>query len=435
MDEKQVLKECIAYFQARGVYRKVFAKIWDKYVSLGHFGGTVQLSGLSAEERQQLSGFLQRDCGGTKTVTVSASALEKALSKSRFSELKWERILQEYFRQELVGKKEQQQKETEKREQFFTTMIGMAPENPGSLWLAETLQNQTEGYQLLQKQYRQQTEQLSEVLTQFLKAVPYLPFLMGSSGAAQKELIAVFAANTTGNPHFFDVGTLGEQLLTLFLKKQMDWTEDSSLSPAEKRAELYYAAGLLKDDLSNHTLAYGIHARKKDGASHEGIEGFFRQKEPVLLTLMTLGVLAGVSTGQEKCVYIVENPAVFSKLIRAWPERTVLCGNGQIRLATLVLLDLFDVDTTFYYAGDFDPEGLLIAQKLKERYGKRLHLWNYDVSCYEKYLSQVEVSEKSLKKLDRIYLEELQPIRAGLQNRRRAAYQETMMEKYLRISV
>lgn len=435
MDENQVLKECIAYFKARGVYRKVFTKIWDKYVSLGHFGGTVQLSGLSAGERQQLSGFLQRDCGGTKTVTVSASALEKALSKSRFSELKWETILQEYFRQELVGKKEQQQKETEKKEQFFAKMIGMAPENPGSLWLAETLQMQTEGYQLLQKQYRQQPEQLSEVLMQFLKAVPHIPFLTGSSGVVQKELIAVFAANTTGNPHFFDVGTLGEQLLTLFLKNQIAWTEDSSMSPAEKRAELYYAAGLLKDDLSNHTLAYGIHARKKDGTSHEGIEGFFREKEPVLLTLMTLGGLADVSAGQEKRVYIVENPAVFSKLICSWPKRTVLCGNGQIRLATLVLLDLFDADTEFYYAGDFDPEGLLIAQKLKERYGERLHFWNYDVSCYEKYLSQVEVSEKSLKKLDKIYMEELQPIRSGLQNRRRAAYQETMMEQYLRASV
>ena len=429
MDEHQVLKECIAYFKARGVYRKVFPKIWDKYISLGHFGGTVQLSGLNAEERQQLSGFLQRDCGGTKSVTVSASALEKALSKSRFSGLTWEMILQEYFRQELVGKKEQQQKEAEKRERFFVGLLRMTPENSGTLWLAETLQSQTEGYPLLMKQYRQQPGTLAEVLPQFLKAVPQLPFL---TGTLEKELIAVFAANTTGNPHFFDVGTLGEQLLTLFLKKQMDWTEDSSLSPAERRAGLYYAAGLLKDDLSNHTLAYGIHARKKDGTSHEGIEGFYRQKEPVLLTLMTLGGLAGVSAGQEKGVYIVENPAVFSKLVRAWPERTVLCGNGQIRLATLLLLDLFDTDTEFYYAGDFDPEGLLIAQKLRERYGERLHSWNYHVSCYEKYLSLVEVSEKSMKKLDRIYMEELKPISEGLLRERRAAYQETMMEEYLR---
>ena len=37
-----------------------------------------------------------------------------------------------------------------------------------------------------------------------------------------------------------------------------------------------------------------------------------------------------------------------------------------------MLLDLFDKNITFSYAGDFDPEGLLIAEKLKKRYGERL---------------------------------------------------------------
>lgn len=429
--EDTVLEECIAYFKARPVYQKVFTRLWDKYISLGHFGGTVQLAGLKEEERQQLGGFLQRDCGGRKTITVSATALEKALSKSRFSGLKWEVILQEYFRQELVGKKEKLRKETEKREQFFAKLLEMEPDNPGSVWLKETLQRQTEGCPFLMKQYRQQPEQLSQVLTFFLRAVPRLPFLAGQAGTAEKELLAVFAANTTGDPHFFDVGMPGEQLLTLFLKSRFPQAEASSAASAEKRAELYYRAGLLKDDLSNHTLAYGIRAWKRDGSCHNGIEGFFVQKEPVLLTLMTLGGLKTVRAGQGKRVYIVENPAVFSKLIRAWPGRAVLCGNGQLRLATLALLDLFEKDTEFYYAGDFDPEGLLIAQRLKERYPGRLHFWNYNVSCYEAYLSPVEVREQSLKKLDRVYMEELLGLKNALQKQRRAAYQEAMMEEYL----
>ena len=81
--------------------------------------------------------------------------------------------------------------------------------------------------------------------------------------------------------------------------------------------------------------------------------------------------------GQGQQVYVVENPAVFSVLIRKYPERTVICGNGQLRLAVLVLMDKFSCDTVFWYAGDFDPEGLLIAQKLKLRYGERLNLWMY----------------------------------------------------------
>ena len=46
---EQDLEECIQYFRQRPVYHKLFAKVRDKYRSLGHFGGAVQLSGLTPE--------------------------------------------------------------------------------------------------------------------------------------------------------------------------------------------------------------------------------------------------------------------------------------------------------------------------------------------------------------------------------------------------
>lgn len=79
------LEECIQYFRQRPVYHKLFVKVWDKYRSLGHFGGTVQLSGLTPEECRQLGGFFQKDFEKKKTVSISAAAMEKALEKSRFS--------------------------------------------------------------------------------------------------------------------------------------------------------------------------------------------------------------------------------------------------------------------------------------------------------------------------------------------------------------
>ena len=96
-----------------------------------------------------------------------------------------------------------------------------------------------------------------------------------------------------------------------------------------------------------------------------------------------------------------------------------------------MLLDLFDKETMFFYAGDFDPEGLQIAQKLKERYGERMQLWKHHRDFYEKYQSKVEISAMRLKKLDRIYLEELQDIKQAMLQQKRATYQETMMEEYV----
>lgn len=438
------LEECIQYFRQRPVYHKLFAKMWDKYRSLGHFGGAVQLSGLTPEECRQLGGFFQKDFERKKTVSISAAAMEKALEKSRFSGLKWETVLQNYFQEELVGKKEQRQQENALREQFFERIIAVYPGNPGCVWLREVLGTKGEGYLLLMKQYGEQHEKLKENLTLLMQAIPRLPFLADGDGEESCELLAVFAAETTGDPHFFDMGTPGEQLLTAFLKSYIprpsatavpaegERAEKAVAFRTEEKAELLYKAGLVRDELSNNTLVYGIIGIGRDGERHEGISGFLKRREPLQLTLLTMRKLAQVRPQKGKRVYIVENPAVFAKLMRAWPEAAILCGNGQVRLATLILLELFDRETTFLYAGDYDPEGLQIAQRLKERYGERLQLWKYRRDLYEKYRSDVKIPEKSLQKLKHIYLKELQELKQAMLQQKKAAYQEAMLEEYLR---
>ena len=101
---------------------------------------------------------------------------------------------------------------------------------------------------------------------------------------------------------------------------------------------------------------------------------------------------------------------------------------GQPRLATLLLLDFLKEKHSFYYHGDFDPEGLLIAQRLKERYGERLRLWNYRADWYERYLSDVNLSEVRMRKLEKVYLPELLEVKMQMQKRKRAAYQEAMLD-------
>lgn len=473
MREQNQLEECIRYFRERKIYDRLLRKMADKYRSLGHFGGTVRLSGLSREDCLHLGGFFQKDYQGQKSVAISAAAMEKALAGSRFADLSWEDILREYLGEELTDRKEQKRREDMAREHFFADITGTAPESPGSLWLKQALTEKGDGYLLLMKHYREQPENLRESLLLLLRAIPGLPPLAAGGGMFSHELLAVFAARTTGDPHFFDAGRLGEQLLVCFLRSPLwgalvresgdflpscftglggderdnpggmgESSESGKMADtqsraapadfkAEERAALLYRAGLLKDELSNHVLVYGISAVEKDGRPHRGIYGYLEQREPLHLTLMTLGKLARVSPRSGKRVFVVENPAVFAVLAKTWPDAALICGNGQIRLATLVLLDLFSADMEFWYAGDYDPEGLLIAQKLKERYGERLRFWKYSRELYEKYRSDVRVSDKSLKKLDRVYREELQEIRQAIGQGGKAAYQEAMLGEYL----
>lgn len=423
-ETNDLLEECMLYFKARPVYKKLFLKMRDKYVGLGHFGGTAMLTSLSREEKSQLGGFFQRDYTSNKTITISADLMKKCLESSKFAGLTWELILETYFGEPLQVKKEIELAESKRREDYFAEILESISDESGREWLRSILEEKKEGYLLITQLYKESPEELRSILTYVTTGIAKLKVFQDKK---QKELLAVFSANVTGNPHYFDEGKTGEKLLFNYLGERNFDLKQEGLSRAEYKNRIYYEAGILKDEVSNDALAYGIHGWKPDGGLHEGIEGFLENREPVKLTLQTIGRLEKVC-GQSSQVYVVENPAVFSVLIREYPQRTVICGNGQLRLAVLILMDKFSCDTVFWYAGDFDPEGLLIAQKLKIRYGERLKLWKYEADLYETYLSEVELSDRRMKKLEQVSVQELQEIREAMYKKRRSAYQESMME-------
>ena len=423
-ETNDLLEECMLYFKARPVYKKLFLKMRDKYVGLGHFGGTAMLTSLSREEKSQLGGFFQRDYTSNKTITISADLMKKCLESSKFAGLTWELILETYFGEPLQVKKEIELAESKRREDYFAEILESISDESGREWLRSILEEKKEGYLLITQLYKESPEELRSILTYVTTGIAKLKVFQDKK---QKELLAVFSANVTGNPHYFDEGKTGEKLLFNYLGERNFDLKQEGLSRAEYKNRIYYEAGILKDEVSNDALAYGIHGWKPDGGLHEGIEGFLENREPVKLTLQTIGRLEKVC-GQSSQVYVVENPAVFSVLIREYPQRTVICGNGQLRLAVLILMDKFSCDTVFWYAGDFDPEGLLIAQKLKVRYGERLKLWKYEADLYETYLSEVELSDRRMKKLEQVSVQELQEIREAMYKKRRSAYQDSMME-------
>lgn len=417
-----ILQESVEYFRARPVYQKIFRKIKMKYAGLGRLGGTVQLVNLKKEEKEQLSGFFQKDYAENKTVTISVKMMEKCLASSRFSALTWEEILEAYFGERLLIRKEAENAQREEREQYFTESVKALPAGRGKDWLESVLKEQSEGYLYLMQLYKEDRKKLSQILENVMRAVAELEKM---KTAKEKELFPVFAAKMTGDPHAFDEGHAEEKLLFYYLQSRGKKMEEA-FSKAEYKNMVYFEAGLLKDEVSNDVLAYGVHGKKADGSVHAGMEGFWECREPVKLTLQTIGKLESI-WGETDMVYVVENPAVFSVLIQEHPDWTVICGNGQLRLAVWVLLEHFPGTTVFYYAGDFDPEGLMIAQRLKYRYQDRLKLWHYHVSWYQEHLSAVTLSDRRLKKLERIQIEELLEMKAAMLREKKAAYQETMI--------
>lgn len=423
------INEAVEYFKKKPVYEKLFNEFKKKYESHGKIGGIAVLTGLSTGDKEDVSGFLMKDFTSEEEVRVSAKLFEKALLKSRFSSLTTLDIITHYFGIKLRTNKEKSEENEGKRAEYLAELTGYTDKAYIKEWLTGVFCTGADGAVVIARSYNADKEELKVTLQKLIKAIPMLPYFQGGK---KKELLAVFAAQTAGNPHFFDDNTLAGNLLTAFLRDYFRFGYEDDLSEAENRSNVLFMAGLIKDNLSNDVIAYGIRGRCVDGSLHQGMEGFLHQKEPVKLSLLTLANLEETFTNSvDGRVYIVENPAVFSILTSRFPEKSFICSYGQIRRAVFMLLDLFDKNTVFSYAGDFDPEGLLIAERLKKRYGDRLAFWKYEPELYIKYMSEEKLTNQRIKKLDGVRDNTLLKIAELMREEGRAAYQESMLEEYV----
>ena len=423
------INEAVEYFKKKPVYEKLFNEFKKKYESHGKIGGIAVLTGLSTGDKEDISSFLMKDFTSEEEVRVSAKLFEKALLKSRFSSLTTLDILTRYFGIKLRTNKEKSEENEGKRVEYLAELTGYTDKAYIKEWLTGVFCTGADGAVVIARSYNADKNELKIILQKLIKAIPMLPYFQGGK---KKELLAVFAAQAAGNPHFFDDNTLAGNLLTAFLRDYFRFGYEDDLSEAENRSKVLFKAGIIKDTLSNDVIAYGIRGRCVDGSLHQGMEGFLHQKEPVKLSLLTLANLEETFTNSvDRRIYIVENPAVFSILISRFPEKSFICSYGQIRRAVFMLLDLFDKNTVFSYAGDFDPEGLLIAERLKKRYGDRLAFWKYEPDIYLKYMSEEKLTNQRIKKLDGVRDAALLKIAELMREEGRAAYQESMLEEYV----
>ena len=95
-----------------------------------------------------------------------------------------------------------------------------------------------------------------------------------------------------------------------------------------------------------------------------------------------------------------------------------------------IVLDLFAKSgIRVYYAGDLDPEGILIAQTLSQYYKGEFHYWHMETADYEKCRSEEVISPKRMKILERITDGRLKPVVDRIEEYGTAGYQEMLVEE------
>ena len=436
----------LAYFRGSKVWTRLFRGFREKYQSYGRFAGTVRLSGLSAEEIETLEGFFGKNFHGQKSASISAGAFEKALAASRYADLAPERLLRLFFGEELQGKKEiragfrNEQQEILKSvcrdfagtyaiELLQPILAVVKPETTGEI---------TDLSRERQQETLRRWEETLQLALRICGAFPYRE--------ERTMYLAVFAAKLTGNPHAFDAGTAGGSLLYRLVQADLAHrgivVRDEKILPAYQRQRSFLTVGLLIDDVSNYVMLYGVQAvmRGREMCSrgessgethpgtHPGMAGFCAEKDMVQVPLAVMLKWEKLLCPDQR-ILIVENPSIFAMLCAEDDGgHAYLCMNGQPRLAALVALDLLAASgTRVSYAGDLDPEGLLIGQKLAEYYPGAFRFVGMSAEDYKQSMSREIISDRRLKMLDQITHPQLVGAAELIRKYRRAGYQELLL--------
>lgn len=401
-----------------------FMQLWKKqYEKYGTCKGSIDLI-LNDSNRECMSGLMGKDYYGVDCAHITFQQLQKAISNTKYENCDFNEVLKMYFNHDVLTNKNRQEQEQMRIQNIFKHLLEQ--EGKSQQWIHHIYTDHDSVYVRIVQASKENEQKCINTVDVVMKALNQLPMWQD-----KKENISIFASLHTKNPHAFDKNTFPYYLLmhgiVYFLKVDFPKTN-------LEQNEILYRAGLYQDGISNYCSIARLQALNENYQPHLGWTGFYDSYEALNVNMDNLLHIRSIVYCDR--VYVVENPAVFQALLKMIKKEKIekiglVCTNGQLNYSAYLLLDILvssNVET--YYSGDMDPEGLLIADKIKQRYPS-IKLWCYDVRHYEISKSKEQAADQRMHMLDALKDETL--IRIGKcinENKNRVGYQENMIEEY-----
>ncbi len=363
--------ELLAYLM-----RPELARLWAaaraKFERLGRIGGAAILPEATDAERQAIANLLGLKSFPRGAVKVRLTALDAALTGSRFAVDLPEAI--EAICGPLRDLPAERRAEAERRQRLWQT----AREHPaiaGRPALAGWLDDVARSGVL----HRLAPGVEETVLERTLIVLATL-----LDEPAEPAPLAVVANRTLGSSHALD---LGQPTATLVLSALAHLRGEPPPRTAEARRALWESAGVIADDLLCNVLALGLRP-EGEGSLAVALRALADLGEPVVLTLRQL-TRGDLRFSPLPRVWACENPAVLAaaadRFGAACPP--LVCVAGNPNQAAWTLLDrLAAQGAEFAYHGDFDGAGILIANALARRY-PAFRPWRFSTPDYRAALT------------------------------------------------
>lgn len=177
--------------------------------------------------------------------------------------------------------------------------------------------------------------------------------------------LAGLACDLFGDPHSLDHGTW---LSSAVLDGVAELAQDECPSSAEDGRRLWASVGVVADGLSSSVLCLGIRPPGRDPLVRF-LKDCSDASEPVAITVAQMQRWPIVVN--ERIVYAFENPSILVQAARGgWTGPPLLCASGWPNVAAITLTrQVKEGGATVRYHGDFDPNGIAIAEMLVQRVG------------------------------------------------------------------
>lgn len=402
--------EAKIYFEQE-IFQQLARELKRRYYLKGQFGSTIGLKNFvdtDTEPLRKLLGITAVRWQKKKSITIEE--LEQAIQKSALAISLFEfvelRIGEELLTKEMVDQA------YDKTYSLFLSELGTIDEQFSQLLTTKQLQD-----------WLSKTQGNMEVFRTVSRALNNLPL--------DYTRLPVFSYKMNGNPHSLDADRPEGTLLLQVLTAKSKTTEVfSSLSKTEQKNEIYMQFHLLKDDIMNFVAINGLlayYGEEPDKMWQAACQNHHSWNVPLkeILPLKKIRPISGDT------VLVVENSGIYSILLDRYPDLPIICSNGQFRHAVWVLLrKLVNSNVTLQYVGDMDPEGLLMAETLRNIFPRNIQYFTMTPSIFEAAKSKAVLSEKRVKQLDRLKDPILVSIAAQIKSGT-VAYQEAFIEQLI----
>lgn len=406
------MHEYTKYFKDNQGFERLILKAYKKYQSLSKFSGTIKISNLTKEESKTLSRFFGTIYEEGTNITIPLKKFITIMENSKYEDFDFGTLIEEYFDTTLTTTKESNAKTKEEETAFYATLY--KPNSKGSEWLKHVTKNKVVPYKLIHQRYHQNKNLLNKDLQNIINLIDNLP--------ASKTLLPIYSSTITKDPHYLDLDTKNS---TIFYYALSYLNNTSYPTTRTEKIKLLSNSNIEIDTISNFVITYNLYSNK------DYINSFSQNKETLILNIQNIITTSFFDTPSKK-VFIFENPSILTEIISRDIDASVIISAGFPNTSVYLLIDaLISTSNHIYYNGDFDPEGLIIANKLKEKYQDNLTLFCYTKLDYQECISKKKISQPRLNKLSKITSPDLLGIKELLLQTKYSAYQENNKERII----